>query len=215
MGDPGNQYSERLKLLVEQWRQQFALGEIPFYFVEIAPYHYDDVNATNGALLREQQFRAQQIIPNSSLVCTNDLVYPYETTQIHPTQKQQVGERLAYTALARDYGFSQVLYKSSTFKDMTVKDDAIYLHLQDNYHADAPYEQIEGFEVAGEDRVFHPATARHFWQPGNGYWDEAIIVSSPEVKKPVAVRYCFKNFQLGNVKNAGNLPLFPFRTDNW
>ena len=215
VGDPGNQYSERLKLLVEQWRQQFRLGEIPFYFVEIAPFHYDDVNATNGALLREQQFRAQQIIPNSSLVCTNDLVFPYETTQIHPTQKQQVGERLAYTALARDYGFSQVLYKSSSFKDMTVKGDAIYLHLQDNYHADAPYEQIEGFEVAGEDRVFHPATARHFWQPGNDYWDEAIIVNSPEVKKPVAVRYCFKNFQLGNVKNAGNLPLFPFRSDNW
>ena len=215
VGDSGNQYSERLKLLVEQWRQQFGLGEIPFYFVEIAPFHYDDVNGTNGALLREQQFRAQQIIPNSSLVCTNDLVYPYETTQIHPAQKQQVGERLAYTALARDYGFSQVLYMSSSYKDMTVKGDAVYLHLQDNYHADAPYEQIEGFEVAGEDRVFHPATAHHFWQPGGGYWDEAIIVSSPEVSKPVAVRYCFRNFKLGNVTNGANLPLFPFRTDNW
>ena len=215
VGDPGNQYSERLKLLVEQWRSQFGLGDIPFYFVEIAPYHYDDVNATNGALLREQQQRAQQIIPNSSLVCTNDLVYPYETTQIHPAQKQQVGERLAYTALNRDYGFDQVLYKSSSFKDMNIKGDTVYLHLQDNYHADAPFEMIEGFEVAGEDRVFHTAKAQHFWQPGGGYWDEAIIVSSPEVKNPVAVRYCFKNFQVGNVKNAANLPLFPFRTDNW
>jgi sialate O-acetylesterase len=215
VGDPGNQYSERLKLLVEQWRSQFGLGEIPFYFVEIAPYHYDDVNGTQGALLREQQFRASQIIPNSSLVCTNDLVYPYETTQIHPTQKRQVGERLAYTALNRDYGFEQVLYKSSSYKDMTVKNDTIFLHLQDNYHADAPYEMIQGFEIAGEDRVFHPAHAQHFWRPGGGYWDEAIIVSSPEVKKPVAVRYCFRNFQLGNVINAANLPLFPFRTDNW
>ena len=215
VGDPGNQYSERLKLLVEQWRQQFALGEIPFYFVEIAPYHYDDVQGTQGALLREQQQRAAQMIPNSSLVCTNDLVYPYETTQIHPAQKQQVGERLAYTALNRDYGFEQVLYKSSTYKDMTIKGDTIYIHLQDNYHADAPYEQIVGFEIAGDDRVFHPAKAQHFWQPGGGYWDEAIIVSSPEVKKPVAVRYCFRNFQLGNVTNAANLPLFPFRTDNW
>ena len=58
VGDPGNQYSERMKLLVDQWRQQFGLGEIPFYFVEIAPYHYDNVNADNGARLREQQFRA-------------------------------------------------------------------------------------------------------------------------------------------------------------
>ena len=215
VGDPGNQYSERLKLLVEQWRQQFALGEIPFYFVEIAPFHYDDVNGTQGALLREQQQRAAEVIPNSSLVCTNDLVYPYETTQIHPAQKQQVGERLAWTALNRDYGFEQVLYKSSRYKDMTVKGDTIFIHLQDNYHADAPFEQIAGFEVAGEDRVFHPARAQHFWQPGGGYWDEAIIVTSPEVRQPVAVRYCFRNFQLGNVKNGANLPLFPFRTDNW
>ena len=215
VGDPGNQYSERLKLLVEQWRQQFALGEIPFYFVEIAPYHYDDVNGTQGALLREQQQRAAEMIPNSSLVCTNDLVYPYETTQIHPAQKQQVGERLAWTALNRDYGFGQVLYKSSRYKDMTVKGDTVFIHLQDNYHADAPFEQIAGFEVAGADRVFHPARAQHFWQPGGGYWDEAIIVTSPEVRQPVAVRYCFRNFQLGNVKNGANLPLFPFRTDNW
>ena len=217
IGDPGNQYSERLKLLVEQWRQQFRLGDLPFYFVQIAPYAYDgdDVNGLSGALLREQQLRAAQIIPNSSLVCTNDLVYPYETTQIHPTQKRQVGERLAWTALHRDYGFEQVLYKSSTYKDMMVKDGAILIHLQDNYHADAPYEMIEGFEIAGEDRVFHPATARHFWRPGGNYWDEGISVSSPEVPNPVAVRYCFRNFLLGNVKNAANLPLFPFRTDHW
>ena len=183
--------------------------------MEIAPYHYDNINADNGARLREQQYKASKIIPNSGLVCTNDLAYPYETTQIHPTQKRQVGERLAYTALNRDYGFEQVLYKSSSYKDMTVKDGAIYLHLQDNYHADAPYEMIQGFEIAGEDHVFHPAKAQHFWRPGGGYWDEAIVVRSPEVKNPVAVRYCFRNFQIGNVKNAANLPLFPFRTDNF
>ena len=216
VGDPGDQYSERMKLLAEQWRGQIGLGEIPFYFVQIAPYRYDDDNnATSGAFLREQQFKASKMIPNSSLVCTNDLVYPYEYSQIHPTQKQQVGERLAYTALARDYGFEGLMYQSPEYKDMQIKDDAIFIHLDNNYHTDAPFEDIEGFEVAGEDKVFYPAKAQHFWQPGGGYWDEAIKVSSPEVKKPVAVRYCFKNFQIGNVKNAGNLPLFPFRTDNW
>ena len=217
VGDPGNQYSERMKLLVEQWRSQFGLGEIPFYFVQIAPWAYDDgdLNAISGALLREQQWKAAHIIPNSSLVCINDLVYPYEYSQIHPAQKQPVGERLAYTALHRDYGFENVLYKSSSFKDMTIKNDTVFIHLQDNYSADAPFEQMEGFEVAGADKVFHPAQARHFWQSGGGYWDEAIMITCPEVKKPVAVRYCFKNFQIGNVKNGANLPLFPFRTDNW
>ena len=216
VGDPGDQYSQRMKLLVDQWRAQFGLGEIPFYFVQIAPFRYDDNdNATSGAFLREQQYKASQIIPNSSLVCINDLVYPYETTQIHPTQKQPVGERLAFTALNRDYGFETIQYKSSSYKDMTIKGDTILIHTQDNYWCDAPFEDMQGFEVAGEDKVFHPATARHFWQPGGGYWDEAIMITSPEVKKPVAVRYCFKNFQIGNVKNGGNLPLFPFRTDNW
>ena len=217
VGDPGDQYSERMKLLVQQWRSQFGLGEIPFYFVQIAPWAYDDgdVNGISGALLREQQWKAAQIIPNSSLVCINDLVYPYEFSQIHPTQKQPVGERLAYTALNRDYGFENVLYKSASYKDMTIKNDTVFIHLQDNYAADAPFEQMEGFEVAGEDKMFHPAQARHFWRPGGGYWDEAIAIVCPKVKKPVAVRYCFKNFQIGNVKNGANLPLFPFRTDNW
>jgi len=215
VGDPGNLYSERLKLLVEQWRGQFGLGDIPFYFVQIAPYGSGDVKGDWNAKLQEQQYKASQIIPNSSLVCTNDLVYPYETTQIHPAQKQPVGERLAFTALNRDYGCETVWYKSSSYKDMKIKNDTIFIHLQDNYNCDAPFEGMEGFEVAGADRVFHTAKAQHFWQPGGGYWDEAIAITCPEVKQPVAVRYCFRNFQLGNVKNGANLPLFPFRTDNW
>ena len=215
VGDPGNQYSERMKLLVDQWRQQFGLGEIPFYFVEIAPYHYDNVNADNGARLREQQFRASQIIPNSGLVCTNDLVYPYEPTQIHPCQKKPVGQRLAYLALNKTYGMTTVGCESMSYKDMKITDDFIDIHLNNTLGAINRFIDIEGFELAGEDKVFHPAKASHFWQPGGGYWDETIRLSSPEVPHPVAIRYCFKNFQIGNLKNAAGLPLFPFRTDNW
>ena len=215
VGDPGNMYSEHLKVLVEQWRRQFGLGEIPFYFIEIAPYHYDNVDGDWGAKLREQQMRASKIIPNSSLVCTNDLVYPYETTQIHPAQKRQVGERLAYTALHRDYGMKDLWYKSSSYKDMKIQNDTIYIHLQDEYGAMSRFEDLQGFELAGEDRVFHPAHAQHYWRPDGGYWDEGIALTSKDVAKPVAVRYCFRNFQIGNVKNGAGLPLFPFRTDEW
>ena len=215
VGDPGDQYSERMKILVDQWRGQFGLGEIPFYFVEIAPYHYDNVNADNGARLREQQYKAAQIIPNSGLVCTNDLVYPYEPAQIHPAQKKPVGQRLAYLALNKTYGLTAVGCLSPSFKDMRVTGDIVDIHLANDLGAISRFEDIQGFELAGEDRVFHPAKAEHFWQPGGGYWDETIRLSSPEVKKPVAIRYCFKNFQIGNLKNAAGLPLFPFRTDNW
>ena len=215
VGDPGDQYSERMALLVKQWRQQFGLGEIPFYFVEIAPYHYDDVNGDAGARLREQQYKASKIIPNSGLVCTNDLVYPYETTQIHPAQKKGVGRRLAYLALNKTYGMDAVGCLSPSFKDMRVVNDTVHIHLANDLGAISRFEDIQGFELAGEDKVFHPAKAEHFWQPGGGYWDETIRITCPDVPKPVAVRYCFKNFQIGNLKNAAGLPLFPFRTDNW
>ena len=204
-----------LWLLVDQWRSQFRLGEIPFYFVEIAPFHYDDVNADNAARLREQQYRASKIIPNSGLVCTNDLAYPYETTQIHPAQKKPVGQRLAYLALNKTYGMDAVGCMSMSFKDMRVVGDTVHIHVADDLGGISRFEDIQGFEIAGEDRVFHKATAEHFWQPGGGYWDETIRIFSPEVQNPVAVRYCFRNFQLGNLKNAAGLPLFPFRTDTW
>ncbi len=209
VGDPGNQYSERLALLVKQWREQFALGNIPFYFVQIAPYYYDDdVNGISGALLREQQFRAAQIIPNSAIVCTNDLAYPWETQQIHPCQKQPVGERLAFQALNKTYGMKSIMCESPSFKDMTIKEDTCFVHLQNDYDGISRYEDIQGFEVAGDDHVFHKANAYYYWTKG-------IIITCPEVKKPVAVRYCFRNFQLGNVANQALLPLFPFRTDQW
>lgn len=216
VGDPGNQYSERLKLLVEQWRRDFKQSELPFYFVQIAPYCYGDgQEGISGALLREQQVRASDIIANSALVCTNDAVYPYETEQIHPAQKQKVGERLAYLALNKTYGMNRIICESPRYKDMIVQDGTAYLSFDNLADGYSRMGNIEGFEVAGEDKVFHKATAIKFWVEGNDPRNERIAVSSPEVKVPVAVRYCFKNFQLGNLANQGGLPLFPFRTDNW
>ena len=215
VGDPAGQYTKRLADLVTQWRRDFKQGDLPFYFVEIAPYHYDNVNGDQGARLREQQFNASKTIPNSGIVSTNDCVYPYEKEQIHPCQKQKVGERLGFMALNKTYGMKNVIGECMTFKEMKIAGDTVKVHFNNEFGAYNRFEGIEGFEVAGEDKVFHKATAKHFWQPGSGSWNECIIVTSPVVKKPVALRYCFKNFQLGNLANAGGLPLIPFRTDNW
>lgn len=215
VGDPDGQYTKRLADLVVQWRRDFKQGELPFYFVQIAPYHNGDINGDWGPKLREQQFNAAKIIPNSGIVCTEDLVYPYEVEQIHPCQKQQVGERLALQALNKTYGMKSLICESMTFKEMKIVGDTVKVHFDNEFGAYNRFEGIEGFEVAGEDKVFHKATAKHFWQEGNDSWNECIVVTSPEVKKPVALRYCFRNFQLGNFANAGGLPLFPFRTDNW
>ena len=215
VGDPDGQYTQRLADLVAQWRRDFKQGDIPFYFVQIAPYHNGDVNGDWGPKLREQQFNAAKIIPNSGIVCTEDLVYPYEIEQIHPCQKRQVGERLAYQALNKTYGMKNLICESMTFKEMKIVGDTVKVHFDNEFGAYNRFEGIEGFEVAGEDKVFHKATAKHIWQESNDGWNECIAVTCPEVKKPVALRYCFRNFQLGNIANAGGLPLFPFRTDNW
>ncbi len=215
VGDPAGQYTKRLADLVAQWRRDFKQDALPFYFVEIAPYHYDNVDGDWGAKLREQQFNAAKIIPNSGIISTNDCVYPYEKEQIHPCQKQKVGERLGFMALNKTYGMKSVIGDCMTFKEMKIVGDTVKVHFDNEFGAYNRFEGIEGFEIAGEDKVFHKATAKHFWQPGNDTWNECIIVTSPDVKKPVALRYCFKNFQLGNLANAGGLPLFPFRTDNW
>ena len=208
VGDPAGQYTKRLNDLVSQWRRDFKLGDIPFYFVQIAPYFNSDVNGDWGPRLREQQFNASKIIPNSGIVCTDDLVYPYESQQIHPSQKQQVGERLALQALNNTYGMKDIWCESAEFKDMRISNDTCYINLKNDYNGISRYEDIHGFEVAGADKVFHKANASYYWTKG-------LIVTSPEVKTPVAVRYAFRNWGYGNVKNAALLPLFPFRTDNW
>lgn len=208
VGDPAGQYTKRLNDLVSQWRRDFKLGEIPFYFVQIAPYFNSDVNGDWGPKLREQQFNASKIIPNSGIVCTDDLVYPYESQQIHPSQKQQVGERLALQALNKTYGMKDIWCESPEFKDMKISNDTCYINLKNDYNAISRYEDIHGFEVAGADKVFHKANASYYWTKG-------LIITCPEVKTPVAVRYAFRNWGYGNVKNGALLPLFPFRTDNW
>jgi len=211
VGDPGNQYSERLKLLVEQWRRDFRQGELPFYFVQIAPYAGDHCASPDGdwlPRLQEQQYRAAQIIPNSALICTNDLVKPYEGSQIHPTMKQPVGERLGFIALNKLYGMKQLICDSPYYKSMTIKGDTCFVQLDGLEEGISRYEDLQGFELAGDDHVFHPAHAYY-------YWTQGVVVTSKDVPKPVAVRYCFRNWQLGNVKNQGGLPLFPFRSDDW
>ncbi|MBM6993586.1 MAG: 9-O-acetylesterase [Prevotella sp.] len=209
-------YADRLALLVKQWRDSFGEGDVPFYFVQIAPYAYGDgKDGTSSAYLREQQLKAADLIPNSGIVCTNDCVYPFESGQIHPRQKQPVGERLAFQALNKTYGFKNLPCESMRYKSMTVQGDTCYIRLQNDYNGISRFDEIQGFEVAGSDKVFHKASAGHFWVPRDDPRNETVYVTSPEVKNPVAVRYCFKNFQTGNLKSNALLPLFPFRTDNW
>ncbi|MCR5547584.1 MAG: sialate O-acetylesterase [Bacteroidales bacterium] len=209
IGHAREEYPARLALLTAQWREGIGRGDnVPFYYVEIAPHSYDDPDGTGAALMRETQFSAMAVIPNSSMICTNDCVYDWEINQIHPSQKRKVGERLALVALNKTYGMSEIECESPRFREMKTEGSRVRVYLDNASGGLYRSENLTGFELAGEDRVFHPATARRIF-------GDCIELSAPQVGEPVAVRYCFRNFQLGNVANTAGLPLYPFRTDKW
>lgn len=199
-------YAERLSTLVAHWRSLWQLGELPFYLVEIAPHDYGEGIA--GALLREAQFKAAEIIPNSGIISTNDLVEDYELPNIHPKDKKEVGNRLAYMALNRTYGYRNIDCDGISFKSMNVEGNTATISFHGAEDGFNRMIGMEGFEIAGEDHLFYPAKAEIVNHT-------QIKLTSDSVKAPVAVRYCFRNFMPGNVADLRGLPLFPFRTDTW
>lgn len=211
-------YTERLMAAVELWKSGFELERLPFYLVEIAPYNYNKGYEMLSADLREQQLRVASLLPESGLACTNDLVYEYEFNNIHPAQKKAVGQRLAMLALSKTYGMGNPC-EGPVYSGMTVKEGTaviLFENAQDGFYN---YGEFKGFEVAGEDRVFHPAHAETTFvreQGTRGFMGRiAIKVSCPEVPVPVAVRYGYGPFVPGNLRNAAGLPAYPFRTDDW
>lgn len=206
-------YADKLSAMIHLWRNDWKRNDLPFYLVEIAPYEYED--PLGAAKLREAQHEVTKRNPACHLICTNDLVDESERTNIHPSRKQEVGERLADKALEETYGYTSVCSKYATYQSMEQSGNKVLLTFQNtqgklaiDFQADSGKPAVIGFEVAGSDRVFHPAVAKLLDE-------EHIEVSSTFVTDPVAVRYAFKAFSIGNVRNGCNLPLLPFRTDNW
>ena len=203
-------YAERLAAMVAHWRTLWQQGDLPFYYVEIKPFaceHKKD--GYIGALLREAQQKALSIIPNSGMIGTNDLVENHEQTQIQTCRKKEVGDRLAHLALNKTYGYKGIYSEYPAYQSMTVKDNCIEISLSNAEKGLSPWTGITGFEIAGADQVFYPAKARLDQKA------HTVVVESDKVPAPVAVRYCFRNFLKGNLTNMRNLPVRPFRTDQW
>ena len=204
-----DEYPQHQKDMVEIWRQEWGLGVLPFYFVELPGWKYGNGEETAAALFRECQHRAAEITPNSGIVCTTDLMYPYELEDIHARQKKPIGERLAFMAANRTYGIEGIPSSYPSFKSVDLQGDKAVVHFN---NADAglnPNMNLPGFEVAGEDRIFYPATATEDWNA------RTVTVTSDKVSDIKAVRYCFHNFAIGQLKDMNGMPLIPFRTDKW
>ena len=201
-------YAERFVNMVGEWRKRWAMGDLPFYYVEICPFEYWWVKPPiMSCLLREQQLKAQSMLPNMGMVSTNDLVADYEYWQIHPSMKKEVGDRLCYWALAEAYGIEGVACKNPTFKSMTIEGSKAMIDFNDATEGFDRNVRIEGFEICGPDSVFHKARV--------GTSGSRVSVEASEVKEPIAVRYCYKPFAKGNLKSVYGLPVVPFRTDDF
>lgn len=198
-------YAIRLATMVEHWRSLWGLGELPFYEVEIAPYEYGQ--GDKAAFLREEQLKAKELIPNSGIISTNDVVGNDERHQIHYKNKKTVGYRLCYMALSKTYGYHVLKCESPMFDRMEViNDQAIvyFKHVENGFNRNSG---IKGFEIPGDDKQFYPGDVKI------DVHKNGVIISSPKVKKPKYVRYCFHDFAIGNLCNIYGFPVHPFRTD--
>lgn len=204
-------YAEKMVTMINHWRELWGGDCKPFYYVEIAP-HEDGEQNVNGALVREQQARVMELVDNVGMVCTNDLVYDYETWNVHPSQKEPIAQRLAYWALSRDYGYGDAVKTiGPRFRSMDVLDGGVVrVHFDGSECGFLIKGEIEGFELAGSDGVFRPAKAVRRRPDAT-----ELYVSCYAVGKPVYLRYNFKNCSVGRLWDAFGQPVVPFRTDNF
>ena len=199
-----NSYYNSFPLLIDSWRKLWS-EEFPFYFAQIAPYKYGEMDAIDGAIVRDAQLATMLNIPKTGMAVTNDIG---NLENIHPINKQEVGRRLALWALAKDYGMESMGYSGPIYKSMEIKKNKIILNFD---HASGGLikkgKYLTHFTIAGADKVFHKAKAKIV---GN-----TIVVYAKNVKNPIAVRFAFTDTAEPNLYNAAGLPASAFRTDTW
>jgi sialate O-acetylesterase len=205
--EQAKQYETLFPAMIHSWRKLWKQDDFPFYFVQIAPYRYDGPEAVSSAFLREAQLNAMLNTQNTGMAVTMDIG---ECDCIHPAEKNLVGKRLAYWALANDYGIEGVAFRGPEYKKMELTGNGEVKLFFDQLGVGLSFfgNEPAGFEIAGDDKVFHPANAKI-----NG--DRTLSVWSDDIPAPVAVRYAFKNCSHGTLYNTEGLPASSFRTDSW
>ncbi len=199
--DQAYRYRRLFTTMIQDWRTRWGQGDFPFLFVQLA--NFQAVETTDWPVLRESQTEALHLV-NTGMAVTTDIGNPND---IHPRNKQDVGERLARWALAATYG-RDLVRSGPLYRQMTAEGSQVRLwfdHIGGGLEAAGG--SLGGFVVAGPDRIFHPAQAR--------IDDGTVVVSSDAVPAPAAVRYAWRDHPVNTLRNAEGLPASPFRTDQW
>lgn len=202
------QYRRLFPALIADWRNKWNEGNFPFLYVQLANFMAPDKEPAESAWaeLREAQTMTLSV-PNTGMACIIDIG---EANDIHPKNKQDVGKRLALAGLKvaynRDIVYSGPLYQSYQTEGNKIR--ISFSNIGSGLMAKDKYGYVKGFAIAGEDKKFVWAQA---FIDGN-----TVVVYSPSVQKPVAVRYAWgNNPDDANLYNKEGLPAVPFRTDNW
>lgn len=222
-GDEDETYYQKMRALIGGWRKAWGVGEFPFYFVQLSGRMQlsDKPEGGDGwARIRMAQLKSLAI-PHTGMAVAMDLADVRDPGDIHPKNKRDVGERLALWALAKDYGKTDLVYSGPLYKGMKIEGGRIRLAF-DSVGSGLtvatkkgfaptvkdPQGKLQHFAIAGDDKK---------WVWGNAVIDGAtVVVSSPEVPKPVAVRYAYTmSGDNCNLYNNEGLPASPFRNDNW
>src|SRR5207249_405027 len=203
------QYRDLFPLMIQSWRDEWQIGDFPFYWVQLADFRAEKPQPADSdwAELREAQTMTMSRLLNTGEAVIIDLG---EARDIHPRNKQDVAKRLARWALARDYGMSNLPYHSPQYKSMEKQGSKIVLsfdHLGGGLYTFDTAKPV-GFTIAGSDKKF-------VWADAKLLGTDKIEVSSDKVTDPVAVRYAWADNPVCNVYSREGLPLTPFRTDNW
>jgi sialate O-acetylesterase len=198
----GMAYHEKMKALIGGWRGEFKNPDMPFYFVQLASFHY------NGGDKLPELWEAQLAtlaVPHTGMAVITDAS---NVNDIHPANKQDVGKRLALWALAKDYGVEHLVYSGPLYKSMAVEGDKVRLtfHHVGGGLVSRDEKPLSDFTIAGEDGKFVPAEA--------AIDGETVVVHAAGVAKPTAVRFAWNELAQPNFANKAGLPASPFRTDS-
>lgn len=197
-------YEKLLPGLIKSWRSEWGIGKFPFYYAQIAPYNYNKTGF-NSALFREAQLKTSTSLENIGMISLMDIG---QKNTIHPANKQVVGERFAYLALAKTYEIKGFAYSGPVLRNMDIKGPIVKLTFDFAENGLNTFgKELINFKIAGKNKLFYPADVTLTRQ--------GITLFSAFVPEPVAIRYAFDDFVVGELFNTEGLPASSFRTDNW